>query len=92
VQQQPTVTRIDPHNVMITFANGPIGVMTMGGAKLVTLTQLMPRAENAEPGAHVGVNAVVACRLLLPDQVADELVRLLGVKRGGITGTPAGTA
>jgi hypothetical protein len=90
--QQSKLTTIDPHNVMLTFANGPISVTSMPGAKLITFTQIIPRIDDGGPGIRQAeLNAVVVCRVILADAMIHDLIRMMS-QHAVVATPPAGSA
>ncbi len=68
----------DPNNVPELFINGPFNIINMGSMVQITFTTVRPDANdlfirNTAPDFR----GTVACRLLMPAELAQQLVRTL---------------
>lgn len=77
----------DPNNVPETVVSGPFNIMRTGPMVLFTFTVVRPDtaaifAGNSNPPSK----GVVAARILMPTQMAEELMRALGQTLGVETG------
>jgi hypothetical protein len=69
----------DPNNVPELFVNGPFNIINMGAMVQITLTTVRPNAKDLMGGSSSPkFGGVVACRLLMPTEMAQQLVRSLG--------------
>jgi hypothetical protein len=69
----------DPNNVPELFVNGPFNIINMGSMVQITLTTIRPNAKDLMSGSSSPkFGGVVACRLLMPADMAQQLVRSLG--------------
>jgi hypothetical protein len=67
---------IDPNNVPELFVNGPFNIMNMGGMVQITFTTMRPNANDLFNGKDApAFRGTVACRLLMPAGLAEQLVR-----------------
>jgi hypothetical protein len=68
----------DPNNVRETFVSGPFNVMNAGGMVHLTFTTTRPNPNDLFKGSTTPeFQATVACRLLMPMEMAQELIRTL---------------
>ena len=80
---------VDPTRKEIQFASGPLSVARSGDVAIITFTQVSPRIEGMDAGrSETQSDAVVLCRVALPQQAVRELVRILA--EAYKAGTPAG--
>jgi hypothetical protein len=85
----------DPNNAPELFINGPFNIINMGAMVQITLTTIRPNAKELMSGSSTPkFGGVVACRLLMPTEMAQQLVRSLGENLIGATKSagPAGRA
>jgi hypothetical protein len=78
VMQPPTgpIEITDPNNVPELFVNGPFNVINMGGMMQITFTTMRPNANDLFSGKDAPeFRGTVACRLLMPAGLAEQLVR-----------------
>jgi hypothetical protein len=78
VMQTPTgpIEISDPNNVPELFVNGPFNIMNMGGMMQITFTTMRPNANDLFSGKDAPeFRGTVACRLLMPAGLAEQLVR-----------------
>jgi hypothetical protein len=78
VMQPPTgpIEIADPNNVPELFVNGPFNIMNMGGMMQITFTTMRPNANDLFGGKDAPeFRGTVACRLLMPTGLAEQLVR-----------------
>jgi len=69
----------DPNNVPELFVNGPFNIINMGAMVQITLTTIRPSAKDLMSGSSSPeFGGVVACRLLMSTDMAQQLVRSLG--------------
>jgi hypothetical protein len=67
---------IDPNNVPELFVNGPFNIINMGGMVQITFTTMRPNANDLFSGKDApAFRGTVACRLLMPAGLAEQLVR-----------------
>jgi hypothetical protein len=81
VMQPPTgpIQISDPDNVAELFINGPFNIINMGGMVQVTFATIRPDADDLFSGSSAPkFRGTVACRLLMPAELAQQLVRTLG--------------
>jgi hypothetical protein len=81
IMQQPTgpIEISDPNNVPELFINGPFNVINMGGMVQVTFSTIRPDTNDLFSGNSAPkFRGTVACRLLMPAELAQQLVRTLG--------------
>ena len=78
---QPPAGRIevsDPNNVPELFVSGPFNIMNAGGMVHITLTEARPNPNDLFKGSTTPqFQATVACRLLMPFEMAEQLTRTL---------------
>src|SRR5262249_47727447 len=68
----------DPNNVQETFVSGPFNIMNMGGLVHITFTTARPNPKDLFKGSTTPqFQATVACRLLMPVEMAQQLTRTL---------------
>ena len=80
----------DPNNVPETLVNGPFNIVRMGAMISFTYTAVRPDATAIFAGdANPAYRGVVAARITMPTQMAEELLRTLGQTLGAIA-PPAG--
>ena len=81
----------DPNNVPEIFVNGPFNIMNARGMVHFTFTAARPKPNDLLKGSTTPeFQAVVACRLLMPLEMAQQLSRTLAgsVSRAAqLTGT-----
>jgi hypothetical protein len=80
VMQPPTgpIEISDPNNVAEIFVNGPFNIMNAGGVVHFTLTAARPNPkELLEGSTSPEFQAIVACRLVMPLEMAQQLSRTL---------------
>ena len=80
VAQPPTgpIEISDPNNVSEQFINGPFNIMNAGGMVHITLTTARPNPNDLFKGSTTPqFQATVACRLLMPFEMAEQLTRTL---------------
>jgi hypothetical protein len=80
VMQPPTgpIEISDPNNVAEQFVSGPFNIMNAGGMVHITLTTARPNANDLFKGSPTPeFRATVACRLLMPIEMAEQLTRTL---------------
>ena len=80
VVQQPTgsIEISDPNNVPEQFVSGPFNIMNAGGMVHITLTTARPNPNDLFRGSTTPqFQATVACRLLMPFEMAEQLARTL---------------
>jgi hypothetical protein len=94
VMQPPTgpIEITDPNNVPELFVNGPFNVTHMGAMVQITFTTMRPNANDLFSGKDAPeFRGTVACRLLMPAGLAEQLVRTVAdglikaVKSSGAT-------
>jgi hypothetical protein len=67
---------IDPNDVPELFVNGPFNIINMGGMVQITFTTMRPNANDLFNGKDApAFRGTVACRLLMPAGLAEQLVR-----------------
>jgi hypothetical protein len=68
----------DPNNVPELFINGPFNIVNMGAMVQITFTTVRPNANDlfADQSAP-NFQGTVTCRLLMPAELAQQLVRTL---------------
>jgi hypothetical protein len=68
----------DPKNVPELFINGPFNIINMGGMVQITFTTVRPDADDLFAGKSAPkYQGIVICRLLMPGELAQQLVRTL---------------
>jgi hypothetical protein len=68
----------DPNNVPELFVNGPFNVMNVGGMVYLTLTAARPKPNDLfKASTTPEFQATIACRLLMPSEMAEQLTRTL---------------
>ena len=68
----------DPNNVPETFVSGPFNIMNVGGMVHLTFTTARPNPNDLFKGSTTPeFQAIVACRLLMPLEMAQQLTRTL---------------
>ena len=80
VAQPPTgpIEISDPNNVPEQFISGPFNIMNAGGMVHITLTTARPNPNDLFRGSTTPqFQATVACRLLMPFEMAEQLTRTL---------------
>ena len=80
VMQPPTgpIEITDPNNVPEQFVSGPFNIMNAGGMVHITLTTARPNLNDLFKGSTTPeFQATVACRLLMPFEMAEQLTRTL---------------
>jgi hypothetical protein len=80
VAQPPTgpIEISDPNNVPEQFISGPFNIMNAGGMVHITLTTARPNPNDLFKGSTTPqFQATVACRLLMPFEMAEQLTRTL---------------
>ena len=80
IMQPPTgpIEISDPNNVPETFVSGPFNVMTAGEMVHLTFTTARPNPNDLFKGSTTPLfQATVACRLLMPIEMAQQLARTL---------------
>jgi hypothetical protein len=95
VMQPPTgpIEISDPNNVPELFINGPFNVINMGGMVQITFTTVRPNTNDLFSGNSApGFGGTVACRLLMPAELAQQLVRTLADNLIKAADQSAGTA
>ena len=78
VMQPPTgpIEIVDPNNVPELFVNGPFNIINMGGMMQITFTTMRPNTNDLFSGKSAPeFRGTVACRLLMPAELAEQLVR-----------------
>ena len=80
VMQPPTgpIEVSDPNNVPEVFVSGPFNIMNAGGIVHLTFTVARPNPDDLLKGSTTPeFQAIVACRLLMPVEMAQQLSRTL---------------
>ena len=80
VMQPPTgpIEVSDPNNVSEIFVSGPFNIMNAGGIVHFTFTAARPNPNDLLKGSTTpGFQAIVACRLVMPLEMAQQLSRTL---------------
>ena len=80
IMQFPTgpIEISDPNNVPELFINGPFNVINMGGMVQITFTTVRPDANDVfARKSDPKFQGTVICRLLMPAELAQQLVRTL---------------
>ncbi len=68
----------DPNNVPELFINGPFNIINMGSMVQITFTTVRPDANDLfARNTAPDFRGTVACRLLMPAELAQQLVRTL---------------
>lgn len=92
---EPPTTPIeisDPKNISETWVNGPFNIMNLGGTVLITFIVTRPDIEDIISRKQTPTfKGTVAARIMMPIQMAGELVRVLG-QHLATTGPAAGHA
>jgi hypothetical protein len=92
---EPPTTPIeisDPKNISETWVNGPFNIMNLGGTVLITFIVTRPDIEDIIARKQTPTfKGTVAARIMMPIQMAGELVRVLG-QHLATTGPAAGHA
>jgi hypothetical protein len=92
---EPPTTPIeisDPNNISETWVNGPFNIMNLGGTVLITFIVARPDVREIFAGQQTPTfKGTVAARIMMPIQMANELVRILG-QNLATTGPVAGHA
>ena len=97
VMQPPTgpIEISDPNNVPEVFVSGPFNIMNAGGMVHLTFTTARPNPNDLFKGSTTPeFQATVACRLLMPMEMAQQLARTLAdtvIKATQPTRTTPGT-
>lgn len=81
IMQAPTgpVGVSDPNNLPELFVNGPFNIMHMAAMVQITFTTIRPDIGDVIAGNSAPkFGGVVASRILMPAELAQELVRALG--------------
>jgi hypothetical protein len=82
----------DPKNISETWVNGPFNIMNLGGTVLITFIVTRPDIGEILAGKQTPTfKGAVAARIMMPIQMAGELVRVLG-QNLATTGPVAGHA
>jgi hypothetical protein len=69
----------DPNNVPELFVNGPFNIMNLGTMVQITFTTVRPDIGEVIAGNSTPkFRGIVASRILVPIEMARELVRILG--------------
>jgi hypothetical protein len=69
---------VDPTRKEIQFASGPCSVTRGGDFVIITFTQVSPRIDGMGAGrSETQSEAVVLCRIALPQQAVADLVRII---------------
>jgi hypothetical protein len=93
IMQPPTgpIEISDPNNVAEIFVGGPFNIMNAGGIVHFTFTAARPNPKELLQGSTAPkFQAIVACRLVMPLEMAQQLSRTLAnsvSKAVQITGT-----
>jgi hypothetical protein len=92
VMQPPTrpIEISDPNNVPEIFVNGPFNIMNAGGTVHFTFTAARPNPKELLKGSIAPeFQAIVACRLVMPLEMAQQLSRTLAgsVRKPALTDT-----
>jgi hypothetical protein len=80
VMQPPTgpIEFTDPNNAPDILVNGPFNIINTGAMLHITLTTVRPNDGDLFSGKNPpGLRGTVACRLLMPAPVANQLARAL---------------
>lgn len=80
IMQPPTgpIEISDPNNVPEIFINGPFNIISMGAMVQITFTTVRPDADDLFAGKSAPkYQGIVICRLLMPGELAQQLVRTL---------------
>ena len=80
VMQPPTgpIEVSDRNNVSEIFVSGPFNIMNAGGIVHFTFTAARPNPSDLLKGSTTpGFQAIVACRLVMPLEMAQQLSRTL---------------
>ena len=81
----------DPNNVPETMVTGPFNIMRMGAMVLFTFTVVRPDTTEVFAGnSNPPSKGVVAARILMPTQMAEELMRVIGQNLAAGTGPGPG--
>ena len=78
--QPPTgpIEICDPNNVQETFVSGPFNIMNVGGMVHLTFTTARPNPNDLFKGSTTPeFQATVACRLMMPIEMVQQLARTL---------------
>jgi hypothetical protein len=68
----------DPNNVPELFINGPFNIINLGSMVQITFTTVRPDANDLFNGNSApDFRGTVACRLLMPAEMAQQLARTL---------------
>jgi hypothetical protein len=68
----------DPNNVPELYVSGPFSIMNVGGMMHITFTTARPNPNDLFKGSTTPeFQATVACRLLMPMEMAEQLTRTL---------------
>ena len=68
----------DPNNVPEAFVSGPFNIMNVGGMVHLTFTTARPNPNDLFKGSTTPeFQATVACRLMMPIEMAQQLARTL---------------
>jgi hypothetical protein len=87
--QVGTVEITDPHNVTEALVNGPFNILRTGAMVMFTFTVMRQDPAALFAGdKNSPSKGVVAARLLMPKQMAEELGRLIGQNLGAGSGRP----
>lgn len=77
----------DPNNVAETVVTGPFNVVRMGAMVMFTFTVMRPDVTAVFSGnKNPSSEGVVAARILMPTQMAEELMRVIAQTLTGGTG------
>lgn len=81
----------DPNNVPETVVNGPFNIMRMGAMAMFTFTVMRPDVTAVFSGNKSPPSkGVVAARILMPTQMAEELMRVVAQTLTAGTGPGSG--
>jgi hypothetical protein len=79
----------DPNNVSELVVNGPVNIMRTGDMIMFTFTVVRPDTTAVFAGdKNPTYKGVVAARIVMPTQMAQELARLLGQNLAAAVPTP----
>jgi hypothetical protein len=68
----------DPHNVAETFVNGPFNIVRAAGMVHFAFTAVRPNPSDLfKGGTTPELQATVACRLVMPMEMVEQLTRTL---------------
>ena len=95
IMQPPTgpIEISDPKNVPELFINGPFNIVNMGGMVQITFTTVRPDANDLfARKSDPKFQGTVICQLLMPAELAQQLVRTLADNLIKAADQSAGTA